>query len=250
MRRVMGLLLVLCVGALGALAAPVPTAEAAAAPCRPSFPDRLNFRFCADSGGWVGGFADLPAADLEGDLYALSFRRAKVPGPAPDRFVGLRLSGHNRSDDLFMYVKRQITGLARDARYAIDLRFTIHTDAGRGCAGIGGAPGESVFVKAGAVAAEPDAVNDGSGQLVMNLDKGNQAQGGADAKVLGDLAADGANCEGTVYVPKRFTATRRHAPVTTTDRDGNLWVLIGTDSGFEGLTTYYITHIRLTVRRL
>jgi hypothetical protein len=67
--------------------------------------------------------------------------------------------------------------------------------------------------------------------------------------VLGNLAAEGANCEGSVYVPKRF-ATRRALLTAETDRDGNLWVLIGSDSGYEGRTSYYITHIRLSVRRL
>ncbi|MCC2663691.1 MAG: hypothetical protein K0S35_1613 [Geminicoccaceae bacterium] len=165
------------------------------------------------------------------------------------RVHGLRLAGDNRSDDLFMYVKRQITGLRPHAVYAIRLRFTLYTNAGEGCAGIGGAPGESVYVKAGGVAVEPDAVESEDGDLAMNLDKGNQSQGGADAIVIGDLAAAGANCAGSVFVPKRFT-TPRGALAAETDRDGNLWVLIGTDSGFEGRTTYFITHIRLTLRRL
>ena len=248
--RAAGLLLAVGAAVLAA-AVSAPGVAAAAESCRPGFPDHLNFRFCADSGGWVGAFADLPAAELEGELFALSFRRARVPhAPSAGRLLGLGLSGHNRSDDLFMYVKRQITGLAPNAAYEIDLRFTLYTNAGQGCVGIGGAPGEAVYVKAGAVPFEPDAVEDGFGDLRMNLDKGNQAQGGDDAAALGDLAAAGADCEGTVYVPKRFT-TGPEPLVAETDRDGNLWVLIGTDSGFEGRTTVYITHIRLfVVRRL
>jgi hypothetical protein len=198
--------------------------------------------------GPVGGFADLSAAERDGDLYGLSFRRAKVPQAAAHRLRGLRLSGDNHSDDLFMYVKRQITGLAPHAVYRIQLRFTVYTNAGEGCAGIGGAPGESVYVKAGAVAVEPDAIENEDGDLAMNLDKGNQSQGGADAIVIGDLAAAGANCAGTVFVPKRFT-TGRGTLAAETDRDGNLWVLIGTDSGFEGRTTYFVTHIGLRPRR-
>jgi hypothetical protein len=252
MGRAVALLLVLGLPALAVLLAIAPGAEveAAAQSCRRSDPDRLDFRFCADSGGWVGGFADLPAAERDGDLYGLSFRRAKVPrAPSGHRVHGLRLSGDNRSDDLFMYVKRQITGLRPHAVYAIRLRFTLYSNAGEGCAGIGGAPGESVYVKAGGVAIEPDAVESGDGGLAMNLDKGDQSRGGADAALVGDLAAAGANCDGTVFVPKRFT-TRRGALASETDRDGNLWVLIGTDSGFEGRTTYFITHIRLRLRRL
>ena len=252
MRRAVARPLVPGLPALAALVALVlgPEVGAAAESCRRSDPDRLDFRFCADSGGWVGGFADLPAAERNGDFYRLSFRRAGVPDPARGRRLGgLRLSGDNHSDDLFMYVKRQITGLAPHAAYAIRLRFTLHTNAGEGCAGIGGAPGESVHVKAGAVAVEPDAVENENGDLVMNLDKGNQSRGGGDAIVLGDLAAAGANCAGTRFVSKRFTMHGRGALAAETDRDGNLWVFIGTDSGFEGRTTYYLTRIRLTLRR-
>jgi hypothetical protein len=252
MGRAVALALLLGLPALAVLLAlaPGPEVQAAAQSCRRSDPDRLDFRFCADSGGWVGGFADLPAAERDGDLYGLSFRRAKVPpGPSGHRVHGLRLSGDNRSDDLFMYVKRQITGLKPHAVYAIRLRFTLYTNAGEGCAGIGGAPGESVYVKAGAVAVEPNAFESGDGGLAMNLDKGNQSRSGADATLVGNLAAAGANCAGTVFVAKRFTI-RGGALASETDRDGNLWVLIGTDSGFEGRTTYFITQIRLRLRRL
>jgi hypothetical protein len=49
------------------LAVGLGTAEAA---CPPNLPDRLIFTFCRDSVGWVGGFADLPADELEGELFA------------------------------------------------------------------------------------------------------------------------------------------------------------------------------------
>ena len=88
------------------------------------------------------------------------------------------------------------------------------------------------------------------GALRLNHHTGNPAPGGDDAVVLGDIAAAGADCEGTVYVPKRFAATGPDALVAVTDRDGNLWVFMGADSGFEGRTTWYIMHIRVAVRRL
>jgi hypothetical protein len=252
MRSTFARLLVLGAGALIALG-PLPpdgAVQAAPASCWHRPPAPLDFRFCADSGGWTAGFSDLPAHELEGDFYGLSFRRARIPRlQSSDRLLGLRLSGDNHSDDLFMYVKRQITGLRPHADYVVRLRFTLFSNAGPGCVGIGGAPGESVYVKAGTVPFEPRAVEDQTGDLVMNLDKGNQAQGGSDAIVLGDLATDGADCAGTVYAPKRFAATGPDALVGKADRDGNLWVLIGTDSGFEGRTTYYISSISLTLRQ-
>ena len=220
------------------------TAQAA---CLPNLPDRLLFTFCRDSGGWVGGFADLPADELDGELFALSFRRVAVPGE-PGLLRGLRLSGANRSDDLFMFIKRQVTGLVPGARYAVGLRATLYTEAGEGCFGVGGAPGEAVTVKAGAVPFEPLAVAE-DGFLRMNLDKGEQASGGSDGVVLGDLAAAGARCEGGVFVPKQF-ASAAGAIVSAADRDGNVWLILGTDSGFEGTTTYFVTALRLRLERL
>jgi hypothetical protein len=210
-------------------------------------PDQLSFTFEEDAAGWEAGFADLPAGELGGPLFDLVFDRAEVPGPGAEP-VGLELAGSNRSDDLFMFVKREITGLEPGSEYRVDFDFEIYTNAGEGCVGIGGAPGESVHVKAGAVPFEPLAVRRGDA-LVMNLDKGDQAQGGDDAVVLGDLAAAGANCEGTVFVPKQFAST----PGTITaraDADGSLWVFIGTDSGFEGRTELFLTKIELVLREV
>jgi hypothetical protein len=52
-----------------------------------------------------------------------------------------------------------------------------------------------------------------------------------------------------VFVPKRF-ATAGGALVGEADRDGNLWVIFGTDTGFEGTTTYFVTELRLRLERL
>lgn len=235
----------LALAALLALLALPAASAAAAADCRLNRPERLQFGFCGDSGGWVGDFADLPTADRDTSLYALSFRRLPVPGTA-GRLWGLRLSGHNRSDDLFLFVKRQLTGLRPRTRYRVDVAFTLASSAGRGCFGVGGSPGESVYLKAGATTQEPRA-RDVEGYLELNLDKGNQSEGGRDAVVVGDLATEGADCDGSVWATKRLR-TRPGQLRARTDKDGNLWVLIGADSGFEGLNRFYLTEIRLRLR--
>jgi hypothetical protein len=207
-------------------------------------PDALRFEFCRDSGGWASGFADLPVGELNGSLFDLEFRRERVPSRG-ERVVGLKLAGSNRSDDLFMFLKRQITGLRPNGRYRIELSFTLFTNAGRGCVGIGGAPGESVFVKAGASTVEPRAVAR-DGALVMNIDKGNQGAPGTNAIVVGDLASGAANCEGTVFAAKRF---RAELGARSADEDGNIWLLLGTDSGYEGRTDIYVTRIEAELKR-
>lgn len=204
--------------------------------------ERFGFRFERDSLGWIGGFADLPAAELAGELFDLRFRRGPLPPPFKGK--GLLLAGSNRSDDLFMYVKRQITGLRPDTAHRLTLSVDLLTEAGRGCLGIGGAPGESVHVKAGAVPFEPRVRRDRAGDLRLNLDKGQQSRSGRDAVVIGDLAADGARCGGGVWARKRLVAPER---LVRSDRDGNLWLLLGTDSGYEGRTEVWIEAVRVSL---
>jgi hypothetical protein len=209
---------------------------------------RPVFTFCGDSRGWSGGFADLPANALLDPIYDLHFQRTRLPPSTGARGEGLRLAGSNRSDDLFMFVKRQLTGLQPDTHYSVGFQLRIATDAGAGCFGIGGAPGESVYVKAGATPAEPMAVPV-DGDLRMNIDVGNQAQSGADAVVIAHVADEGADCEGGNYVIKAIDG--RDSPVeTTSDRDGNLWLIVGFDSAYEGISDLYIERIAVTVQRV
>ena len=105
--------------------------------------------------------------------------------------------------------------------------------------GIGGAPGEGVKVKAGASGIEPLNVRDGMGWFRMNIDKGNQSVGGVDMSVIGDMAVKDTTTVYTVVRRSMSTPMKRR-----TDSNGALWLVVGTDSGFEGLTEVYYAAIR------
>src|ERR1700752_1586221 len=122
--------------------------------------------------GWTAGFADYPpATDPDGALYELraSWRllpRKLTRGP----IYAYYLPGHNRSDDLFMFIKRRLTvkdGIVAGQTYRIEFTIPAASNAPTGCIGIGGAPGESVALKAGASAIEPLAVLQQNGWLRM-----------------------------------------------------------------------------------
>ena len=68
----------------------------------------FDYAFEGGDEGWETGFADL-LADYDQDTYELEAGF----GPLPDGLDGngIMLQGHNRSDDLFMYVTRQVGGL-------------------------------------------------------------------------------------------------------------------------------------------
>ena len=145
----------------------------------------FTFRFEDDAEGWTVGFADLPV-NHDQSIYELDSGYR----PLPDGLEGsgVYIQGHNRSDDLFMFLKRQVGGLRPNAAYAVSVSIDLATNVPAGLFGIGGSPGESVFVKAGASTIEPETVEDDNGYRRMSIDKGNQANGGEAAVVLGNVA--------------------------------------------------------------
>ena len=205
----------------------------------------LQTDFVAGMGGWKAGVADLPKDG--GAEYALAWGRRTLPaGLGPGK--GFMLQGHNRSDDLFLFVSRRLgtaDGIRPGASYRLSFTITLASDAPSGGVGIGGAPGESVFLKAGGAGVEPKRVLDREGWWRLDVDKGNQSVGGTAATVAGDIA-NGREPEGEVpYVSivRRVT----HAATVQADARGRLWLLVGIDSGYEGLTRIYLERIAVTL---
>lgn len=209
----------------------------------------VDVMFDQSNAGWVSSFADYPA-DQATQFELISDWR---PLPAPlDSRHGLYLSGTNRSDDLMMFATSRVEGLEPNVRYSLLFTLEIASNTAAGCVGIGGAPGEAVFVKAGASTVQPTSVirNDGAGDYYrINLDVGAQSQGGSDAVVLGDVATPQTNCLDTVYMLKVLDNTA--TPFTVfTNEEGALWWVVAFDSGFEGTTSVYVTRFAVQASRI
>lgn len=199
---------------------------------------QLAWNFTFGSQGWLAGFSDytlgMSGLDRIAELRALP-AELEMAGK-----LGYYLQGHNRSDDLFMFLTKQIRpedGVAPNRQYKAHVNVHYATDAQSGCPGIGGSPGDSVYLKAGVTAREPATtlVHD---EVRLTLDKGNQASGGDELHLLGTIA-NGIPCgaEPTRYVMRKHVLYQPN-PVRA-DVHGALWLTVGTDSGFEGLTGLY-----------
>ena len=206
----------------------------------------LDTDFSRGADGWVVDFADYPAGDERNFDFDSGVRSLPAPLDASRR--GMFVSGSNRSDDLFMFLKRPVDGLTPGADYRIRFDVEIASNEGSGCVGIGGAPGEAVVVKAGASAREPARIRDSSGWYRLSVDKGNQSASGSDAVVLGHIANGSDQCSGGDYRLKRL-ADPSPTVSATADSSGRLWLLVGTDSGYEGITSLYYTRIRASLQR-
>lgn len=211
----------------------------------------LSFEFdLNDSEGWEGGFTDLPV-NYEEDIYELEFAHAPLPEELGAGKKGLMLRSHNRSDDLFMYISRRLgaaDGLKPDTAYLVEIAVEFATSVPAGLVGIGGSPGESVFVKVGAAGEKPVALAVGEGDQAyyeLNIDKGAQSDAGCYTRVVGNIAKEDGS-EDDSYALKSLD-NEGEAIEVTTDGEGNLWIFVGTDSGFEGLTILYYTGVQVTL---
>ena len=202
-----------------------------------------NYTFAVDNQGWTGGFADY---DKNSEvIYELQFNHSTLPAPLDQNDGAVRISGNNRSDDLFMFMKTKLISLDANATYQISFSVEFASDAADNMVGIGGAPGEAVAIKAGAVDYEPLAQEDETGYMRMNIDKGNQNSSGTNMVVIGDFSNDS---DEEVY---RLKTVGNAAPFQArADENGTLWLIIGTDSGYEGKTTIYYNTVTVDLQKV
>jgi hypothetical protein len=207
------------------------------------------FDFTASDHGWTAGFADYPpdwAARME-----LASGYETLPAGIGRSGKGLFSGGTNHSDDLFMFWKGRVQGLAPGTTYRVRFEVEFASSAPSGCMGIGGAPAEAVHVKIAATVAEPVAavVQDMDGDYYrLNIDKSDQAGSGEDAFVIGHVGTSNEDCHAWRWELVTLDSGAAEYQVTT-DTTGALWLLVGTDSGFEGRTEVYYTRVRATFER-
>lgn len=210
----------------------------------PSTDKTIIDNFTSGTDNWLGDFADYPNDPIMLPQYQLQYSHSNLPTPLNISDGALRQSGMNRSDDLFMFIKKKVTGLTPGKTYNVDIKVDFATNAASNQFGVGGPPGEAVILKAGAVSVEPTKL------LIipenwfrMNIDKGNQTIGGTEMQVIGDFA-NGTD-QNTYKIKQLSTAIPLNVKANP---EGEIWLVIGTDSGFEGITTIYYNSIQGVIK--
>ncbi|MEJ8804366.1 hypothetical protein [Pontibacter sp. H249] len=206
--------------------------------------ESLSYTFEESAEGWAGGFSDYPK-DWEESRFEFEFDREALPPGVGENSMAMKLSGRNISDDLFMFMKKQVTGLKPNHTYQVTFQIELASQYPEQSVGIGGSPGASVYLKAGGSATEPIPIEEqGVGNNIrMNIDKGGQSQGGEDMVVLGNVGI-----AGNTFEYRLINRDNLQNPIEiTTDGSGSLWLIVGTDSGFEGTTTLYYNTIEVNL---
>lgn len=206
-------------------------------------PDKItktfSYDFENDLQGWIGIFADYPEGE---DLfYEIQISHEALPEPLDNTQHAIMISGNNHSDDLFMGLLKKIDGLSPNTIYYITFNLTIASNAPQNSFGIGGSPGASVYLKVGATSLKPELDIDDKQWLRLNIDKGNQASEGTDMINIGTA---GTPLEEFVYTIIMRSNMDEPFKISSND-NGEVWLLVGSDSGFEGSTTLYYDRIEV-----
>jgi hypothetical protein len=170
----------------------------------------------------------------------VNFSAGMQASPIPPHQVALHLFGNNVSDDLFVYVTKQLAGLLPNRAYSVQVEATLISDTGN----VGGS---SHIIKLGASTVEPSSIvviEDAAPYYRMNVDIGGSSTSGKNAVTSGNLSGTG----GPNPELELVTFKTPRPVVVQSDANGDLWLLVGVDSAFEVLTEVYYTEINATVR--
>ncbi|HEX8041865.1 MAG TPA: hypothetical protein VF490_22115 [Chryseosolibacter sp.] len=198
----------------------------------------INFNFADSDQGWTHGFAEYPSGPADSALFELKYAYTDQPSEFMLVKRSFMLSGKNLNNDLFMYIKKKITGLKPQTDYTITYTVELTSDFAADSQSATG----SVYLKAGATPFEPKTVDD-AGYFVMNIDKGNAATPGQHMVSLGDIITPAKSAGYTLLTRNNTMANSRY--VGRTNADGELWLIVGTDSSYGGTTTVFYNRINV-----
>jgi len=207
----------------------------------------FNYTFDEDMQGWQALFADYPAG--QDSSYELVSGLASLPSEMNINSKALMISGNNHSDDLMMMFKKKLTGLVPQTDYKIEFEIELASKYPENSVGTGGSPGASVMLAIGAMQNEPKTFINEDNYVVPNFDNRMALEKGAlteDLLIIGSIGIDGDE-----FKYKLLTrTTENYTFICKTDSFGQLWVMFGTESGFESTTSLYYNFLKIKLTAL
>ncbi|AEI52218.1 hypothetical protein [Runella slithyformis] len=192
----------------------------------------LNHEFKSSTEDWIGGFANHSNESNIEELYEFEFSHAALPKPLNTSKKALMRSGKNYSDDLFMFIKKKLRGLTSNKMSEVDVELGFANNVPKNMFGVGGSPGENVYIKAGTFTIEPNKVLDKTdNHYTINIHKGNQAQEEAYMKLVAVVLWDSVQAQETfnasiesAKAPKE--ANESHLLLGNTSDENQDWMIL------------------------
>lgn len=198
----------------------------------------FEFDFTENTEGWEGFFSDYPVGSES--FYELEFAHSYLPPPLDETVRALKISGNNHSDDLLSLIVKKIDNLRPNTVYSVTFNIEIASNVTINAPGAGGSPDLEFGV--GGLSYKPEnSVN--AGYYRPNFTSLLQSR--QSNEVLQSAGRIGVSTDH----PAPYTLVNRNnlsepMPLKT-NNNGELWIMIGTDSGFEGITTLYYKSIKI-----
>ncbi len=200
-----------------------------------------NFTFTNGNENWQSFFSDYPVG--EETFYELEFTNTFLPSPLDQNIKSLKISGNNHSDDLFSAIFRKFENLQPNKSYSVTFNIDIASDALIGGVGVGGDPNLALGV--GGINYLPNSSIDNLNYYRPNFfSKIQSGESNEVFKIIGKIGTSE-----TYPAPyKMINRNNIDNPFTiTTNSNGEFWLMIATDSGFEGITTLYYKSINIKI---
>jgi hypothetical protein len=195
-----------------------------------------TYEFNQDDQAWKPFFSDYPSGAEE--LYELEFQRTGLPSPLNGETFSLKLSGNNHSDDLLSVIYKKLDGLQPNTAYKVTFDVDMASIAASNSVGVGGS--SDLSFGAGGIPFEPANTLDTLDYYRPNFTSNVQSGASNDVfRILGKIGVKENNTEWTMINRNN----KNNAISLTTNGQGQLWLMMGTDSGFEATTTLYFRKI-------
>ncbi|UCG28767.1 MAG: hypothetical protein JSV24_05255 [Bacteroidales bacterium] len=199
----------------------------------------FDFNFVTGTQNWESFFSDYPVGEEE--FYELTFEYSCLPEPLDQNTKALKISGNNHSDDLFSALYRKFDNLKPNHTYSITFDLELASNAPTNAAGVGGSP--DLALGGGGINYPPENSLDDINHYRPNFES--QLQSGLSNQIFKVLGTIGVSDE----IPTPFMLINRNNlsdPINiSTNSDGEIWLMIATDSGFESTTTLFYKSIRI-----
>ena len=217
--------------------------------CSPEMESQVDlvsaFDFESGAQQWEGGVSDYPTALEESISFELVTDQV-ANSLSLSEGMGLNISGDNPHGDLFYYFKRKVSGLEPIKLYKLDFEFLIYAqiadDVVKGAS-------DDLFLKIGAVNYQPELEEviwrNSEKYIALNLDKGETNNDeGRDMQNVGSIY------QFTSQVPEVISGnTFDNNFEVSSNKDGEIWILVGVDSGIKGNLTFGMEALTVYYRK-
>ena len=202
-----------------------------------------TFDFEDGEQGWEGGISDFPIDEKDSSDY--SFSNIQVPVSLSLENKGLNISADNPHGDLFYYFKRKVSDLGSNITYKIDFEFLVYTQLSQSET----TSSEEIYLKVGAVNYEPNLQQllwkNSENYFVLNIDKGEtNSESGKDIVNVGSVK------EFTSDTPDVISGNTFDFNIEVeSNKNGEVWLVIGVDSGFKSQLTFGLAALTVYYRK-